>query len=100
MAKAQNNSVDKKLEAVSTTLTADKDPMTHIELELMGELKQMFEEAKENGFKGDMDQYIDSLSEDALKRVGSRDGGSIKAQKIADKHIKAVIVKLKKKGLL
>ena len=100
MAKAQNNSVDKKLEAVSTTLTADKDPMTHIELELMGELKQMFEEAKENGFKGDMDQYIDSLSEDALKRVGSRDGGSIKARKIADKHIKAVIVKLKKKGLL
>ena len=46
MAKAQNNSVDKKLEAVSTTKMAEKDPMTHIELELMNSLSQAFEEAK------------------------------------------------------
>ena len=39
------NSVDKKLEAVSSTMTADKDPLHHIELELTGTLKQMFEDA-------------------------------------------------------
>jgi len=33
------NSVDKKLEAVSSTMTADKDPLHHIELELTGTLK-------------------------------------------------------------
>tara|TARA_R110000744_G_C19105567_1_gene534093 strand:+ start:42 stop:311 length:270 start_codon:yes stop_codon:yes gene_type:complete len=76
------NSVDKKLEAVSTTMTADKDPLHHIELELTGTLKQMFEEAKEEGFKGDFKSYIDSLSIDELKRVGASDGGLISLYKV------------------
>ena len=53
------NSVDKKLEAVSSTMTADKDPLHHIELELTG-------------------TYLDSLSLEELKSVGARDGGMIK----------------------
>jgi len=99
MAKAQNNSVDKKLEAVSTTKMAEKDPMHHIDLELSSTLKQMFEEAKREGFTGSFDQYLDTLSMEELKRVGSKDGGPI-GQKIADKHIKSAIRKLKKKNLI
>ena len=72
------NSVDKKLEAVSTTMTADKDPLHNIELELTGTLKQMFEEAKQEGFKGDFKSYIDSLSIDELKSIGAKNDGMIK----------------------
>jgi hypothetical protein len=100
MARASKNFVEKKLEAVSTNQMAEKDPMHHIDLELMGTLKQMFEEAKEGGFKGSMNDYLDSLSMDELRRIGSKDGGSIKAKQIADRHIKNAIKKLKKKGLL
>ena len=59
----------------------------------------MFEEAKKDGFSGSFDEYLDTLSMDELKRIGSRDGGPI-GQKIADKHIKSAIKKLKKKGLI
>ena len=72
------NSVDKKLEAVSSTMTADKDPLHHIELELTGTLKQMVEEAKQEGFKGDFNSYLDSLSLEELKSVGAKNGGMIK----------------------
>ena len=99
MARASKNFVDKVLEAVPTNQMAEKDPLHHIELELSSSLKQMFEEAKEGGFKGSFDEYLDSLSMDELKRVGSRDGGPI-GEKIADKHIKSAIKKLKKKGLI
>ena len=81
MAKAQNNSVDKKLEVVSTTKMAEKDPMTHIELELMNSLSQAFEEAKKDGFKGTFNEYLDSLSKDELKRIGVQDGGLISLYK-------------------
>ena len=81
MAKPQNNSVDKKLEAVSTTKMAEKDPMTHIELELMNSLSQAFEEAKKEGFKGSFNEYLDSLSKDELKRIGVQDGGLISLYK-------------------
>jgi len=97
--KGSVNSVDKKLEAVSSTMTADKDPLHHIELELSSTLKQMFEEAKEEGFSGSFNEYLDSLSMDELKRVGSKDGGPI-GEKIADKHIKSAVKKLKAKGLI
>ena len=72
------NSVDKKLEAVSSTMTADKDPLHHIELELTGTLKQMFEEAKQEGFNGSFNEYLDSLSLEELKSVGAKNGGMIK----------------------
>jgi len=99
MARASKNFVEKKLEAVPTDQMAEKDPMHHIELELSSSLKQMFEEAKKDGFSGSFDEYLDTLSMDELKRIGSRDGGPI-SQKIADKHIKSAIKKLKKKGLI
>tara|TARA_R110000822_G_scaffold85604_2_gene200204 strand:+ start:360 stop:614 length:255 start_codon:yes stop_codon:yes gene_type:complete len=76
--KRSNNNVDKKLEAVSSSMMADKDPLHNIELELAGTLKQMFEEAKQEGFKGDFNSYLDSLSLEELKSVGAANGGMIK----------------------
>ena len=76
--KGSVNSVDKKLEAVSSTMTADKDPLHHIELELTGTLKQMIEEAKQEGFSGSFNEYLDSLSLEELKSVGAKNGGMIK----------------------
>jgi len=99
MARASKNFVEKKLEAVPTDQMAEKDPMHHIELELSQTLTQMFEEAKRDGFSGSFDEYLDTLSMDELRRVGSKDGGSIE-KRIADKHIKSAIKKLKKKGLI
>ena len=99
MARASKSFVEKKLEAMPTDQMAEKDPMHHIELELSQTLTQMFEEAKKDGFSGSFDEYLDTLSMDELKRIGSRDGGPI-GEKIADKHIKSAIKKLKKKGLI
>ena len=76
--KGSVNSVDKKFEAVSSTMTADKDPLHHIELELTGTLKQMFEEAKPEGLSGSFNEYLDSLSLEELKSVGAKNGGMIK----------------------
>ena len=81
MARASKNFVDKILEAVPTKQVAEKDPMHHIELELTGTLKQMFEEAKEGGFKGSFNEYLDSLSKDELKRIGVSKGGLISIYK-------------------
>lgn len=99
MARASKSFVEKKLEAMPTDQMAEKDPMHHIELELSQTLTQMFEEAKKDGFSGSFDEYLDTLSMDELKRIGSRDGGPI-GEKIADKHIKSAVKKLKAKGLI
>ena len=78
MARASKNFVDKILEAVPTKQVAEKDPMHHIDLELTGTLKQMFEEAKQEGFSGSFNEYLDSLSLEELKSVGAKNGGMIK----------------------
>ena len=72
------DSVDKRLEGGGPMQVADKDPLHNIELELTGTLKQMFEEAKQEGFKGDFNSYLDSLSLEELKSVGAKNGGMIK----------------------
>ena len=99
MARASKSFVEKKLEAMPTDQMAEKDPMHHIELELSQTLTQMFEEAKKDGFSGSFDEYLDTLSMDELRRVGSKDGGAIE-KRIADKYIKSAIRKLKNKGLI
>ena len=72
------NSVDKKLEAVSSTMTADKDPLQNIDLDLMQALEQAYKEAVKDGFVGDQEAYQDSLSLGELKRLGAASGGLIK----------------------
>ena len=41
---------------------AEKDPLTHIDLELMNNLERSFKEAVQEGFKGTFDDYMNSLS--------------------------------------
>jgi len=78
------NNVDKPLESAPTVDEAlklaskEKDPMLHIELELMNRLEQAFKEAKENGFKGSYSDFLDTKSKEELKEIGKfSDGGSV-----------------------
>jgi hypothetical protein len=77
MAKASinNNRVDKKLKAISGV--AQKDPNEHIELEIMLNLKALYEEAKEGGYKGTFDQYQKTLSDDDVKKIMLKNGGKV-----------------------
>ena len=66
--------VEKRMDATQVVA----DPMTHIDLEIMNTLKQMFEEAKKQGYKGSFESYQKSLSVDDLKRIDIAAGGSVK----------------------
>ena len=72
------NSVDKRLDGGGPMQVADKDPLHNIDLDLMNALKQAYEEAVKDGFKGDQEAWQDSLSLGALKRLGAKRGGLIK----------------------
>ena len=67
--------IEKIMEA---TQVASNDPLTNIDLEIMNTLKQMFEEAKKQGFKGSFESYQKSLSLDQLKTIDLAAGGSVK----------------------
>jgi len=72
------NSIAKAMEPGGPTLVADKDPLHNIDLDLMNALKEAFDEAVKDGFKGDQKQWQDSLSLSQLKRIGAKNGGLIK----------------------
>ncbi|MBC8297487.1 MAG: hypothetical protein H8E55_17050 [Pelagibacterales bacterium] len=75
MKKSANN-VDKRMDSGGPkVLVADSNE--HIDLEIMNVLKEMYEEAKQNGYKGTLDQWQKTLSLDELKRIGIKDGGLI-----------------------
>jgi len=70
------NSIDKRMDSGGPqVLVADSNE--HIDLEIMNVLKEMYEDAKENGYKGTLDQWQKTLSLDELKRIGIKDGGLI-----------------------
>ena len=80
----RTNNIDKPLESAPTVDEAlkvakkEKDPMNHIQLELMNTLQQLFDEAVKNGFKGSFSQYLDTKSKEELKEIGKfSDGGSV-----------------------
>jgi hypothetical protein len=66
------NNIDKPLEIAPTVdeaiKKAEKDPMNHIELELMNRLEQAFQEAKDNGFPGNYDEWISTNTSRGIKR--------------------------------
>ena len=72
------DSVDKRLEGGGPMQVADKDPLQNIDLDLMNALKEAFDEAVKDGFKGSQKEYMDSLSLSQLKRIGAKNGGLIK----------------------
>jgi len=71
------NSIAKAMDSGGPTLVAEKDPLHNIDLDLMNALKEAFDEAVKDGFKGDQRQWQDSLSLGELKRLGAKNGGLI-----------------------
>mgnify|MGYP003639052269 FL=1 len=67
--------VEKIMEA---TQVGSNDPLTNIDLEIMNTLKQMYEEAKKQGYEGSFESYQKSLSLDQLKTIDLAFGGSVK----------------------
>ena len=72
------NSIAKAMDPGGPTLVAEKDPLHNIDLDLMNALKEAFDEAVKDGFKGSQKEYMDSLSLSQLKRIGAKNGGLIK----------------------
>ena len=78
------NSVGKRMEskgdlseAKELKKLAEKDTYEHIQLELMNELDRLFQEAKDNGFKGSFNDFLDTKSDDELRRILKNDGGVV-----------------------
>ena len=72
------NNVDKRMEGKGRKKVAEADPMTNIDLELMDNMKRVFEEAKKEGFKGNFKQFLDTLSPEDLKTLFLNKGGLVK----------------------
>ena len=71
---------------------AEKDPMTNIELELMNALERAFEEAKENVFKGSMEDYVRTAPLDELKSIGLATGGDVDFTNMSPGQMKAIFI--------
>ena len=71
---------------------ADKDPMTHMDLEMMGNIERNYEEAVEKGFSGTMEEYIESLSLEGLREIALSQGGSVDFTNMSPGQMKAIFV--------
>ena len=71
---------------------ADKDPMTHMDLEMMGNIERGYEEAVEKGFSGTMEEYIESLSLEGLREIALSQGGSVDFTNMSPGQMKAIFV--------
>ena len=60
------DSVDKRLEGGGPMQVAEKDPLHNIDLDLMNALKQAYEEAVKDGFKGDQEEWQE-MEEEAYR---------------------------------
>ena len=102
--KTNNNNVDKPLasapkveEAIKQIkiplMKAEKDPMTHIELELMNRIDEAFKQAQEDGFKGSFTDWLDTQSADDLKSIATfSSGGSVDFTGLTPGQMKAIFV--------
>lgn len=93
------NNVEKAMEGRSDGSTAkeliklaEKDPLTNIELELMNALERAYEEAKENGFKGSMEDYVKTAPLQELKSIGLANGGDVDFTNMSPGQMKAIFI--------
>ena len=93
------NNVEKAMEGRSDGSTAkeimklaEKDPVHHIELELSNAIERAYEEAKENGFKGSIEEYIKTAPLDELKSLAMAGGGSIDFSSMSPGQMKAIFI--------
>ena len=71
---------------------ADKDPMTHMDLEMMNNIERNYAEAVEKGFRGTMEDYIKSLSLEGLREIALSNGGSVDFTNMSPGQMKAIFV--------
>ena len=81
-----------KLAEAKNIKVAEKDPMTHTDLELIGNITQSYKEAVENGFKGDIDEYINSLDLSELREIVLADGGSVDFTNMSPGQMKSIFI--------
>ena len=93
------NNVEKAMEGRSDGSTAkklmelaDKDPVHHIELELTNALERAYEEAKEKGFKGSMEDFIKTAPLDELKSLAMAGGGPVDFSSMSPGQMKAIFI--------
>ena len=78
------NNIDKALEGRgdlsekdSLLKLAEKDPFHNIELELTAAIEEAYEEAKKDGFKGTVTDWLKATPVSELKKLALRDGGPV-----------------------
>ncbi len=93
------NNVEKAMEGRSDGSTAkeimklaEKDPVHHIELELTNALERAYEEAKEKGFKGSLEDYIKTAPLDELKSLAMAGGGPVDFSSMSPGQMKAIFI--------
>ena len=69
---------------------AEKDPMTHIELELMNKLDELYNEAKDAGFTGSFNDWLDTQPTEKLERILKSDGGLVDFSSLTPGQMKAI----------
>ena len=68
----------KDLEGLFKLASKPRDPKVDMDLELMNSIREAFERAKEEGYKGDIDQFIKDSPIKDLKEIGNyKDGGPV-----------------------
>ena len=90
--KAMEGKGDGSTARILNKLAEAKDPMHHIELELSNALKRAYEEAKKNGFKGSMEDYIKTAPLDELKSLAMAGGGSVDFSSMSPGQMKAIFI--------
>ncbi|WP_435088687.1 hypothetical protein [Candidatus Pelagibacter bacterium nBUS_29] len=81
-----------KLAEAKNIKVAEKDPMTHTDLEFMNNITQGYKEAVENGFKGDIDEYINSLDLSELREIVLAEGGSVDFTNMSPGQMKSIFI--------
>lgn len=92
------NNIDKRLESTSDgsvakelmQLAEEKDPYLNIDLVIMSNLEQAYEEAKEAGYKGTLSDYIKETPVEELKKLAFNDGGLVDFSNLTPGQLKAI----------
>jgi len=65
------NNIEKRI------VVASADPMAHMELELTSAIKEAYEKAVKEGFRGTITDWIKTAPIDEVKKINLKDGGEV-----------------------
>ena len=65
------NNIEKRI------VVASADPMAHMELELTSAIKEAYEKAVKEGFRGTITDWIKTSPIDEVKKINLKDGGEV-----------------------